>query len=49
MLIGFDIQVYDHKNAMLTNITDTKCVRSRNEDTARDRIRAKSDENNSLP
>ena len=34
---------------MLTGKTDMKHVRTRNEDTARYRVRAKSDENHFLP
>ena len=49
MLILLNIPLCDYRNEMLNDIPNIKCVRNRNEGTARSRVRAKSDENNFLP
>ena len=45
MLFVFNTPLCDYRNDILTDITNIKHVRSRNEDTARDKVKAKTDEN----
>ena len=41
--------LFDYEHEMLTDTTDMKNVRGRNEDTTRSIVRASCDENNFLP
>ena len=49
MLVVSSITLYNYKNEVLTDTMDTKHVRSRKEETARDRVKAKINEINFLP
>ena len=49
ILIVLNIPLCDYRSKMLTDKTDMKHVKNRHGDTARDKVRAKSDENNFFP